>query len=294
MRWRNAASSISGSAVLADLASHLLGRAHPLLRLAQPRDAGAFVAEQELRHVPAAVLLVDAVLHRDTHIVEEHLVQVMAVVDRDDRPHRDARRLHVHEQERDALLPLRRIRIGADQHEAPVGVMRGRCPDLLPVHHVVVAVPLRRGLQRGKVGARARFGEALAPPVIKVGGARQEAFLLLLGAELDQHRAEHGDVERRQLRRRRNLILLEEDHLLHRGPPWAAPLLRPGHRCPAALVEDALPSHGVLLARTVAETHALADLGGQVVADEGAHLVAECLFLRGKAQVHRPNLPTDQ
>ncbi len=286
MRWRNAASSISGLPCLAHLARHLLGRPHPLLRLAQPCDAGAFVAEQELRHVPAAVLLVDAVLHRHAHVVEEHLVQVMAVVDRDDRPHRDARRLHVHQQERDALLPLRRVRIGADQHEAPVGVVRGRCPDLLPVHHVVVAVALRRGLQRGKVGSRARFGEPLAPPVVEVGGSGKKTLLLLLGAELDQHRAEHGDVERRQFRRRCDLVLLQEDHLLHRGPARAAPFLRPGHRRPAALVQDALPRHGVLLARAVAETHALADLGGKVVADEGAHLVAECLFFRGEAQVH--------
>ena len=87
--------------------------------------------------------------------------------------------------------------IGAHQHEAPVGMMRGRGPDLLAVHHVMVAVALRRGLQRGEVGSGARLGKALAPPIVEVGGARQEALLLLLGAELDQHRADHGDVERR-------------------------------------------------------------------------------------------------
>ena len=40
------------------------------------------------------------------------------------------------------------------------------------------------------------------------------------------------------------------------------------------------------LRRAVAETHALADVGGQVVADEGAHLVAERQLFRGEAQVH--------
>ncbi len=259
-RWRNAASSISGRPFSRTSRAISFAERHALLRLAEPRDAGAFVAEQELRHVPAAVLLVDAILHRHAHVVEEHLVQVMAVVDRDDRAHRDARRLHVHQQERDALLPLRRVRIGAHEDKTPVGMMRGGGPDLLPIHHVVVAVAFRRCLQRGKIGSSARFGEPLAPPVIEVGSAGEKALLLLLGAELDQYRAEHGDVERRQLRCWRDLVLLQEDHLLHRGPAWAAPLLRPGHRRPAALVQDALPRHSVLLARAVAETHALADL----------------------------------
>src|SRR5579859_2917158 len=64
-------------------------------------------------------------------------------------------------------------------------------------------------------------------------------------------------------------------------------LLRPGHRGPALLVQDALPRDRVLLARAVAEAHALADLGRQVVADEGAYLCAERHLFRGEAKVHR-------
>ena len=167
---------------------------------------------------------------------------------------------------------LARLRVGAHQAEAPVGVVRGGGPDLLAVDDVVVALPLRRGPQAGEVGAGAGLGEALAPPVVEVGGARQEALLLRLGAELHQHRAEHGDVEGEQLRRRRREVLLQEDHPLDRGPARAAPFLRPGEGGPALGIQDALPGDGVLLARRVAEPHALADLARQVLADEGRGL----------------------
>ena len=136
-------------------------------------DAGALVAEQELGVVPALVLLADQVLDRHLHVVEEHLVDLVAAVDGQDRAHGDAGRLHVDQQERDAFLLLRR-RIGAHQAEDPVGVLRQRGPGLLAVDDVVVAVALGRGLQRGEVGAGAGLGEALAPPVVEIGDARQE------------------------------------------------------------------------------------------------------------------------
>ena len=117
-----------------------------------------------------------------------------------DRPHGDAGRLHVDEQERDAFLLLRR-RVGAHQAEDPVGVLRERRPGLLPVDDVVVAVAHGARLQRGEVGARARLGKALAPPVVEIGDARQESLLLRLAAERDHHRADHVDAEGERLRR---------------------------------------------------------------------------------------------
>ena len=50
-------------------------------------------------------------------------------VDQQDRPHLDARRLHVDQQEADPLVLLRRV--GAHQAEAPVGVLGAGSPDLL-------------------------------------------------------------------------------------------------------------------------------------------------------------------
>ena len=53
MRWRNAGSSISGLPFSRISRAISLATLHPLLRLAEPRDAGALVAEQEFRDVPA-------------------------------------------------------------------------------------------------------------------------------------------------------------------------------------------------------------------------------------------------
>ncbi len=60
------------------------------------------------------------------------------------------------------------LRVGAHQAEDQVGVLRQRRPGLLAVDDVVVAVALGRGLERGEVGARARLGEALAPPIVDI------------------------------------------------------------------------------------------------------------------------------
>src|SRR5690242_2401204 len=112
----------------------------------------------------------------------------MAAVDRDDRPHRDAGPLHVDQQKRDPFLPLFRLRVGAHEAEAPIGVVRGRGPDLLAVDDIVVTVTLGGGFERSEIGAGARLGEPLAPPIIDIGGAWEETLLLLLRAELDQYR----------------------------------------------------------------------------------------------------------
>ena len=112
-------------------------------------------------------------------------------------------------------------------------MVRRRGPDLLAVDDVIVALALGRGLQRRKVGAGARLGKALAPPVVDIGGARQKPLLLLLRAELDQHRADHRDIERVDLRRRRRLVLFEKNHALHRRPAGSAPFLGPVDRRPS-------------------------------------------------------------
>src|ERR1700730_8529935 len=138
-------------AVRAHLARRLTGEFDPLLRFAEPRDSGALVAEQKLCDIPPEVLLTDAQRYRNPHIVEKHLVQMMASVDRNDRPPRDARRLHVDQQKRDSLLPLLGLRIGAHEAEAPICMVRGRSPDLLAIDHVIVAVTPGGGLERSEV-----------------------------------------------------------------------------------------------------------------------------------------------
>ena len=141
--------------------------------------------------------------------------------------------LHVDQQERDALLLLRRVRIGAHQAEDPVGVLAERVPGLLAVDDVVVALAFGARLERREVGARARLRIALAPPVFAADDARQEALLLRRAAERHDHRRDHLQAERNRARRAGGGGFLVEDVQLHRTPAGAAELLRPARRAPA-------------------------------------------------------------
>ena len=139
------------------------------------------------------------------------------------------------------------LRVGAHQAEDPVGMLRQGRPGLLSVDDIMFAVALGRSAQRRKVGAGARLGKALTPPIVEVGDARQKMLLLLFGAEGDHHRPDHRDPEAERLRRRGQLQLFLEHVLLDRGPAGAAPFDRPiGHRPPLG-IEDALPSDNVVL-----------------------------------------------
>src|SRR3546814_10394778 len=72
-------------------------------------NAGAFVAEQELGVGPALAFLADQVGTRYADGIEENLVDAMTLVARDDRPHGDAGRFHVDQQEGNDLLRLGKI-----------------------------------------------------------------------------------------------------------------------------------------------------------------------------------------
>ncbi len=87
---------------------------------------------------------------------------------------------------------LSALGVGAHQAEDPVGVVRERGPDLLAVDDVVVALAHGARLQRREVGAGAGLRIALAPEVLAVVDARQEALLLRVGAEAQQHRRAHA------------------------------------------------------------------------------------------------------
>ena len=169
--------------------------------------------------------------------------------------------------------------------------MRGRGPDLLAGNDIIVADALRRCFERGQIGAGAWLGKTLAPPIVEVRRPRQKALLLLVGAELDQHRADHIDVEDLHVRRRRQHVFLKEHHALHRRPARPTPFLRPAIGRPVARVEDALPAARVFLLRPIAEPHLVADVGWQVIADKAAQLVAKRQFFGAEAKVHGAALP---
>src|SRR6266700_3767021 len=269
-----------------DLGGELLDAADALLGDADAGNAGALVAEQELGVIPALVLLAHQVLDRHLDVVEEDLVDLMAAVDGLDRPHRDALALHVDQDEGDAGLLLRR-RIGAAEAEDHVGVLRQRCPGLLAVDDIFVALALGLGLERGEVGAGAGLGEALAPPVVDVGDARQILLLLRLVAKGVDDGTDHADAEGERRRRRVHLQLLVENVVLHRGPPGAAIFLGPVRDAPALVVEDAPPGDHLVLRQMPALDQFAPGLRRHVIPEERPHVLAERHFFLAESEIHR-------
>ena len=159
-------------------------------------------------------------------------------------------------------------------------------PDLLPVHHVVVAVAHRAGLERREVGARLGLGEALAPQHVARGHAREVAGLLLGRAEAHDQRADVVEVHvLRTARLAGGPHLLPHDGLLPHRPVGAAVLRGPAQREPAPLRQ--------LVAELAREGHRplIVDEDrlpprGQLVVEERAQLGAERLFLGGEVEVH--------
>src|SRR5581483_7269201 len=94
------------------------------------------------------------------------------------RPHVDARRVHVDEEEADALV-RGGVAVGAGHADAPVADATVRAPDLLPGQPVLVAVALGPRRQRRQIRARARLTEQLAPHPL-AGDDRRQVFALLL------------------------------------------------------------------------------------------------------------------
>src|SRR5713101_4184022 len=74
--------------------------------------------------------------------------------------------------------------------------------------------------------------------------------------------------------------------LLYDVPARAAEACRPHHGAPAVAVKNALPAHQVVLPDALSQAHPVADVGGQLGLDEGAHSSAKCFLFGGVFQVH--------
>ena len=131
------------------------------------------------RHAPAVVDAADDVLDRDPRVLDEELVELGLARDLDQRADVDAVLLHVHQEVRQPAV-LGRVRVGAREQHAPLGLVRERRPHLLAGDDVLVALEHRARLQRGEVGARLGLGEALAPHLVGRQDRREEALLLVV------------------------------------------------------------------------------------------------------------------
>ncbi len=91
---------------------------------------------------------------RRARAVEEHLVELRVPGDLLDRPDLDAGLVHRHEEVRDPAVPWR-VAIGPGEHEAPLGPVRERRPDLLPAHR---STPRPTGPRPARRGSRCSPG----------------------------------------------------------------------------------------------------------------------------------------
>ena len=107
------------------------------------RGLPALERERRVGHLPAVVDATDDVVLRAPGVGEEDLAELGRAVGLGDAAHLDAGLAHRHQQVRDALV-LRRVRVGAGQQEAVVGVVALRGPHLLTVDDPFVAVEHRR------------------------------------------------------------------------------------------------------------------------------------------------------
>src|SRR3984893_1351098 len=117
-------------------------------------------------------------------------------------------------------------------------------PDLLPVHHPLIAVELGPRYRTGHVAAAARLTEQLAPDILAGQNAQQELLLLQIGAVGENGRggeganADLGDADRTDA-----LELLLDHRYQADGKVAAVPARRPMRDAPPGLGQFETPFH---------------------------------------------------
>ena len=176
--------------------------------------------------------------HED--VVEHDLAEVGRAVDERDRGGLHARRFQVDDQLAEALALVGDLvtRGRTTQHDDPV-VLVGRCrPDLATVEHPPVTVTNGLRRDRRQITATVGLAHADAERQLAAADAREEALLLLLGAELGEHRARlpvgHPMMPDRGAPAQQ---LLDDDEAVDRRAIVAPVLLGQGHAQPATPAE---------------------------------------------------------
>ena len=182
-------------------------------------------------------------------------------------------------------MPLA-VGIGAEDAKAPVGKGGAAGPGLLPGDHVMIAVPHRFRLDRRHVAARSGFGPGLGPDHLASRHRRQEAGLLLLGAEFHDGRAEQEDaVLVGPVGAPGTEILFLEDQPLDQVQPAPAVCLRPGDHAPVAAGQGPFPFDMLVIAFAAFQRDER--LLRHVGFHPGTHFGPERLLFGGIFQMHQ-------
>ena len=170
---------------------------------------------------PAVVDLADPVAVGHPDVGEVLLAEVHVAVEHLDALDLDALGVDREDEHRQAAV-LRHVPVGAGQAQAPVRPPRPGRPHLGTVEDPLVAVAHGGRERSGHVGTAARLGEELHPQLLAPEDRRHVPALLLLGAEVQQHR--HARRHGRYLDPAREVEagqLLVQDPLVGRSDsPW--------------------------------------------------------------------------
>ncbi len=241
---------------------------HPALGEAEP-----LVAQGELCQAPPPVHLPDEVAGGDAGVAEEHLAEALLPGHLPDGPHLYPLLADGAEEVADAPM-LGGLGVGAGEEDAVVGAVCVAGPDLLAVHHPLVAVELGAGSERGEVRAGVGLAEELAPDLLAPQQRPKEALPLPVapGGEDGGRRPPDPDgVVRPRVDSGPVELLVDDQPVLGVGVP--APRGREP-RCHQAGVGQ------------------LGGGGLGVLGEPGTHLHPAGVVFRGQAQVHaRASLP---
>jgi hypothetical protein len=130
------------------------------------------VGERGAGDAPSFARRVDAISVGDGRLVEMHFAEVGVAVHLPEGTDRDAGRLHVECERRDAGV-FRHARVGAGEKQPPLRVVGPAAPHLGAGHAPLVAVLFGARRQRREVGAGVGLGEQLAPDLLAGADRRQ-------------------------------------------------------------------------------------------------------------------------
>jgi hypothetical protein len=278
------------------LALHVLGQYLEALLDRREREHRKALEIERLRDVLEAVIqLADHVVITDEHVVEIDGVGDL-VADRGNRLDLQARMIHRHQKERDAVMLLGGG-IGASADPVPLREVGRRRPDLLAVEHPAPArfVAGRLELHGSRIGAGLRLAVADRELDVVLQDLGKEFALQLLAGVTDERLADdaHSLADLGGAAPGEALV---EQELVDPLPLASAVLLGPRHAEPTAMPHFL---HEGATRRSVDDLgHVLAanvhDLGPIVLVEKLLHLLDERPLLFGELEIHRRFLQPDR
>ena len=214
---------------------------------------------------------------------------MMVAVHEADRAHRDAGRIELDDQLRQAFVAIAAVGRGAAQHEERMRLVRPARPHFLSGHAPAVRHALGARFHRREIGTRVGLAHAEREIAFAARDRRQKALLLLFGAVAQQAGPGLAVAEPvRRARRRDREHFLGHDEALEIRALLAAVALGPRHADPAAR-RDPAREFGVELGvpETRLETRARRTRCAGIRAPRAAARARRRQFERAKSQPDR-------